>query len=369
MAGINRSRINLGKRTQQQTATAESKGGAQRKGFMNYGGVSLKFYKFSDAGKIQDINILPWKIGSKNHPEVASGNMAVGEYDYVLDVWVHQKIGPNEEDFVCPKKTYGRKCPCCDEADTLWNEGTEESKKAARPLFARRKCVYQVQDLDEEFHAKSEEPMIFEVAHQNFSKDLQNKAAACMRGKGVVNFANIDDEGRVVSFQVEEAKMDGGRTYKKASNFEFNKRVEEVSDEILGKCVSLDSLMVVKTPDEIKDIMFGNSNDAASQDEEEFHQEPDEPEEESRTLKGDDGKDFDDPFPDQPTGLRRGSRPTEDVPAGDEEPPARQRPARQQQGSTQQCPNGYVFGADCDQKGLCFKCPDAIYNKCRNCKG
>lgn len=363
-----RTRINLGKRTQQQTATAESKGGAPRKGFMNYGTTSLKFYKFGDPGTIQDVNILPWKIGTKNHPAVVSGEMDVGEYDYVLDVWVHQKIGPNEEDFICPKKTYGKKCPCCDEADALWNEGTEESKKAARPLFSRRKCVYQVQELDEDFHAKSEEPKIFEVAHQNFSKDLQNKAAACMRGKGVVNFANTDEEGRVVSFQVEEAKMDGGRTYKKASNFEFNKRAEEVSDEVLDKCVSLDALMVVKTPDEIKDIMFGNSGSAGDSQDEEYQQEPDE--DGSRSLEGEDGKDFDDPFPDQPTNLRRGSRPREEPEdAGPSEQPAqRQRPARQQQDDTQECPNGYHFGVDCDQKGLCYKCTEAIYNKCRACK-
>jgi hypothetical protein len=371
MAGNTRARINLGKRTQQQTDTIESKG-AQRKGAINYAGVPLKFFKFKEPDKIQDINILPWQIATRNHPEVIKGSMEVGDYDYVLDVWVHTKVGPNEEDFICPKKTWGGACPCCDEADALWNENTEESKAAARPLFARRKCVYQVQELDEDFRPVSEEPKIFEVAHNNFTKALQSKAASCMRGKGVVNFANTDEQGRVVSFQVSEEKMDGGRTYKKATNFEFNKRVEEVSDEVLDKCVPLDSLMMVKTPAEIKQIMFGdgtgNSSDADNGEDDQ------EAGEESRTLSTDSGEEFDDPFPDQPTNLRRGSRPRKE-PAEEQEEPREEEPAPRGRGDRKvkaeepkgECPNGYTFGADCDRKGLCFKCPEAIYNRCRDC--
>lgn len=393
MAGINRTRINLGRRTQQQTDTKDSTGGVKRVGFMNYRDCALKFFKLADVGKIQDINILPWKIATPNHPEVVAGNMEVGDYDYVLDIWVHQKIGPEEVDFVCPKKSLGKYCPCCEEADNLWNEGTEESKAAARPLFARRRCVYQVQELDEDFHAVSEEPKIFEVAHQNFSKDLQGKASSCMRGKGVVNFANVDDDGRVVSFEVGEESMGKGRTYKIAKNFEFNARVEEVSDEILEKCVSLDAMMVLKTPQQIKDIMFGTGDggqdeqDGPSEDTPSHDDHHSEPAHRSRTLSNDKGEDFDDPFPDQPTNLRRGRRPAEDaVDDGVEDAPSEprkapekaQEPARQarrapreeeSRGGDNPCPNGYQFGADCDRKALCYKCPEAIYNRCLKASG
>ena len=385
MAGINRSRINLGRRTQQQTDTKDSSGGVKRVGFMNYRDCGLKFFKLADVGKIQDINILPWKVATPNHPEVVAGNMEIGDYDYVLDIWVHQKIGPEEVDFVCPKKSLGKYCPCCEEADNLWNEGTEESKAAARPLFARRRCVYQVQELDEDFHAVSEEPKIFEVAHQNFSKDLQGKASSCMRGKGVVNFANVDEEGRVVSFEVGEESMGKGRTYKIAKNFEFNARVEEVSDEVLEKCVSLDAMMVLKTPQQIKDIMFGTGD--SSQDSPEGDDAQDSPDEDSatsahgsRTLSSDKGEDFEDPFPDQPTNLRRGRRPAEDAVDGDTPAPARaaapSRPARGEsarddrpRGGDSPCPNGYQFGADCDRKALCYKCPEAVYNRCQKASG
>ena len=79
MAGFDRSRISLGRRTQQQTDTRDSNGGVGRQGFMDYRSCGLKFFKFGDVGKYHDLNILPWRIGTKNHPEVYAKNAEVGE--------------------------------------------------------------------------------------------------------------------------------------------------------------------------------------------------------------------------------------------------------------------------------------------------
>ncbi len=287
MAGFDRSRIRLGNRTQQQTDTADDKSGSQRKSFMNYRKCHLDFFKFGEVGKYQDINILPWKITTKNHPEVVRtadepetlrngqpnpDKVMVGDYDYVLDVWIHSHIGPNEEDCVCLKKTYGKPCPICDEADRLWASEDKDVKESARPLFARRRCIYLVDELNDKFESKSDKPKIFEVAHGNFTKDLQSKATSCLRGKGVVNFADPSvQEGRVVSFTVAEDTMGKNKTYKKASGFEFNKRVEEISDEMLENCPSLDAMLIVKTPEQMKAILFGDPDidDAEGQ---EYHQ-------------------------------------------------------------------------------------------------
>lgn len=260
MAGFDRSRINLGRRTQEQTDNRESNG-ATRKTFMNYSQCGLKFFKFADVGKFQDINILPWRISSKNHPGVVDGKYEIGDYDYVLDLWIHSRIGPGEEDCVCLKRTYGKPCPICDEADRLW--ANPETKESARQFFAKRKCIYLVDELNDKFESVSNEPKIFEVTHGLFSKDLQSKATSCLRGKGVVDFAsvNVDSKGReigkVVSFTIGEGTMGNGKKFKKAENFEFNDRVQEITDEMLEKCPSLDSMLIVKTPDEMKAMLYG----------------------------------------------------------------------------------------------------------------
>ena len=276
MAGFDRSRISLGRRTQQQTDTRDSNGGVGRQGFMDYRSCGLKFFKFGDVGKYHDLNILPWRIGTKNHPEVYAKNAEVGDFDYVLDLMVHTRIGPGNGDYICPKKNFNKPCPICERADELWKN--EATKKDAKKLFARRKCVYCVQELNENFHAKSDDPMIFEVSHPCFSQELQSRATSCLRGKGVVNFAD-PDEGKVVSFSVNEGSMGDGKTFKKAGNFEFNERVEEISDETLEKCPSLDSMMVLKSYDQLKAALYGDPDDV----EEDFNNQPEADEGEEST--------------------------------------------------------------------------------------
>ena len=313
MAGIVRSRINLGRRTQQQTDTRDDNGGVSRQGFMNYASCGLKFAKLGEVGSYQDWNILPWSIGTKNHPEVAAGSMHIGDPDYVLDVMVHTRVGPGNGDYVCLKKNFNKPCPMCERAEELWKN--EDTKDDARKLFAKRKCVYLVQELDENFHAKSETPLIFETAHSTFSKELQSRATSCLRGKGVVNFADPNDEGKVVSFSVNEGTMGNGKKFKEAGNFEFNERVEEISDEILEKCPSLDSMLIVKTYDQLKSALYGDPDDV----ENDFENQPDEEEQTNSTRSRNNNppaRFADEPQDENPSPRRRAAaEPQEDTPA------------------------------------------------------
>lgn len=338
MAGYDRSRMSLGRRTQQQTDTRESNGGVTRQGFMNYGSTKLKFFKMGDPGTYHDINILPWKIATKNHPEVVrtkdepeflrNGNpnpakVMVGDLDYVLDLMVHTRIGPGNGDYICPKKNFGKPCPICERADELWKD--ERTKDEARKLFARRKCIYVVQELTDEFYDKGEDPKIFEVSHAVFSKDLQDRATACMRGKGVVNFADTSiEEGRVVSFNVNEDTMGNGKKFKKAANFEFNERKEEIAADVLAKCPSLDAMMVIKSYDQLKAALYGDPDDV----EEGYENQPDEGDEGQATpARFRDNNPSDDMGDEQPAQSRR--RPAAEEPQ--DEVPARRRPVAEEQ--------------------------------------
>lgn len=324
MAGIDRSRISLGRRTQQQTDTRDDNGGIGRQGFMNFASCGLKFFKLGDVGNYHDLNILPWRIGTKNHPEVVAGNAKVGDYDYVLDLMVHTRIGPGNGDYICPKKNFGKPCPICDRADELWKN--EDTKNDARALFAKRRCVYLVQELDakgKSFIPKSETPLIFETSHATFSKELQSRATSCMRGKGVVNFADPDD-GKVVSFSVNEGKMDNGKKFKQAGNFEFNERTEEVSDEILEACPSLDEMMIIKTPEQLKAALYGDPEDL----EDDFDEEPNEPEEHSSArFRDNEPARFEDDEPKE----RQSRRAAVDEETEDTPPVRRQRSARNEE--------------------------------------
>lgn len=331
MAGFDRSRISLGRRTQQQTDTRESNGGMDRPRFMDYRSCKLKFFKMADVGTYHDLNILPWRIGTKLHPEVISNNAKVGDYDYVLDLMVHTNIGPSNGDYICLKKNFGKACPICEEADELWKN--DDTKDDARKLFARRKCIYLVQELSDSFKPKSEDPEIFEVSHAVFSKELQSRATACLRGKGVVNFADPGEEGKVVSFSVNEDTMGSGKKFKKAGNFEFNERVEEISDEILEKCPSLDAMMVVKTYDQLKAALYGDPDDS----DEAFENQQDDDAEEQAPARFRDNPParFDaEPAEETPTRRRRAPEPEE----AEQEAPARRRRAEPEESADEGTP-------------------------------
>ena len=415
MPAFNRSSINLGRRYQRQAETNEDKGGARGPHFMDYRTCKLKFFKMGKVGEYQDINILPFRIATNKHPLVKSGELKVGDWDFLLDVWVHRNIGPDKGSYLCPKKTYGKSCPICDEASRLAdNEGTQ----AATGMWASRRSVFLVQEIDSQGRG-GDVPLIFETSHNNFTKDLVDEASACMRGQGIVDYANPGPDGRVVSFRVGEDSMGGGRTFKIAKSFSFNKRREEIPDSVLEACPSLDEFLVVPTPEQLNAALFGgpseepeesSSRSSRDDDREDYRRDQErdreardreddrrgsrdedtrysrgsrDEEPQGRTLRGNDGKDFEDPYPDQPTGLSRGGddraeraqeprderRVRDDAPASREEPREREerrREPEQEQEQENPCPNHYQFGVECDKKALCYKCPDAIYNRCRN---
>lgn len=376
---INRNEIRMGGRYQRRTETNEDNTGARGTLALDTRSISLKFYKFGEVKKYYDVNILPFRVG-RNNPAVVAGELREGDWDYSVDYFVHKNVGPDKGTYICPKKTYGKACPMCEEAQRLSDENGSD---AAKGMWASKRSLLCVQPLDERGRG-DDVPMLLDCAYNNFTHDLTDASTACMRGDGVVDFANPGAAGREVSFQIGEESMGGGRKYKIAKNFAFNKRREEIPDSVLDAVPCLDSLLVVSTKEDIETAMFGGpSNDnrdndnrgsrdqerggrdydrgqsrrddeppSRSSDREERSPRDEQPQE--RTLRGSDGRDFQDPFPDQPTNLDRGGR--------DQERPQETR-------SEEKCPHGYCFGTDCDRKSMCPDCPDSIYRRCQRASG
>lgn len=388
---FNRSSIDLGSRYQQQAANSDSYGEA-RQSFMNWAGVRLKFFSMKRDMDRVNLNILPYQIKSPKHPEVVAGRRKVGQWDYLLDVWVHRHMGPNKKDMLCPKSTYGKACPACEERQKLYDEGRDGEAKAFTPS---RRAIYNVQLIGR--NGPEEAPMIFATSHQCFNKELIEEAAASSRGPVPVPFASIGPDGKVVSFRVSEKAL-GSNKFCEAKSFQFLDRDEEISDEVLEQCVSLDERLIVPTAKQILDAMYGNDEDdaivqATDQDTPngirrgDFYEEerPDrrrdqEPETEYPRERHRPAYEEDEapqrerprpdwtPYPQQPS-IRpeenNQARPFDDV----EEPPRQERrqepPQDEVPRQSTQCPHGLNWGTDCDRHRACGTCPDAIYDKCR----
>ena len=74
---------------------------------------------FKPAAGDQDVRFLPSDDGDP-----------FKEYHF------HYNLG---EAFLCPKRNFNEKCSVCDYAFDLWKEGTDESKKMAKNIFARQR--------------------------------------------------------------------------------------------------------------------------------------------------------------------------------------------------------------------------------------
>jgi len=51
--------------------------------------------------------------------------------------WFHYNLA--QGGFLCPKRNFGDDCPVCSFANSLWNEGGEESRRQAKDLFAKQR--------------------------------------------------------------------------------------------------------------------------------------------------------------------------------------------------------------------------------------
>ena len=243
-------KIKIGAGRYQQTYDARDDMGKRTGGGLLWTrlGAAPKFYQ-PCTERLNKFNVIPFIIKSANHPEVVAGRMAVGEYDFVLDFWVHRKIGPNELDVICPKNTYGKKCPICEERGRLYDAGEDDSAKDIKPT---RRVAFNVQPIGKD----GPEPLqVFEVSHYLFMKELTEEANAMANGNGVINYADLDD-GKVVAFRASEGKM-GTQKMTEFKSFKFLSREEELDAELVEQAISFDDLLVVHSYEELEGILYG----------------------------------------------------------------------------------------------------------------
>ena len=91
------------------------------------------------------LNDVTGKAGDSNRtnfwkPQDGESNIRIvptSDGDPFKEKWFHYNVA--QGGFLCPKKNFGDECPVCSFATKLWQEGTEDSKKMAKGLFAKQR--------------------------------------------------------------------------------------------------------------------------------------------------------------------------------------------------------------------------------------
>ena len=231
----------LRKKTEQNIKNKENGSGGNFIMAMDYSQEENVVFFKPKKGKYR-LDILPYLVASKKHPQ----KLKIGMEDYALELAVHQRVGPGEGAYVCPKKNYGKPCPICEEIEAMKSAGKDKAEY--KPLYPKSRIFYNVIDLDDE----DKGIQLFEVSRYLFEKELLE--AAEDGEDGPVTFADLED-GATVHFKAVDANI-GKINYVEFKNFTFAER-DSYEEDILEETISLDSCIVQSSYETIRDAFLG----------------------------------------------------------------------------------------------------------------
>jgi len=378
--------------------------------------LDVDFWKCKEGEHL--IDIIPYEVG-KNHPTVAEG-----ESDYKLDIWVHYKVGPNEDAVICMARTKNGRCPICEHQNKMRKDEsyTDDDIKKLNP---KRRCIYNILCYDS---TKEEQAgvMLWDASHFSVESNIL-AIARRPRGGGLISFSD-PDEGKSILFTREGS----GALNTKYVGFRLEEREVEVSDAALDEALTLDEVVIWPDYDEVKEKFLAGlseddadekpgrrkkdddedekprrrrteedededaspsrrrrlKKDDAEEDEEEEKPrrrrkaEPEEEEEEEKPRRGrrkaePEEEPEEDEEEEKPRRRRKPEPEPEEEPEEEEEEKPRRRKLRKpekddeedekpKKKSSGECPHGGEFGTDLDELDQCNKCK--VYDDCAAAK-
>lgn len=303
------------------------------------------------------LDLVPYTVTSKLHPEYAELKSQDFLEDYKLDLYVHKGVGPSNKSLVCPNKNYGKPCPICEEHDRLLDEKEVEwGDEKEYQLRPKQRSFFVVVDNEDGNKMK-----FFEYSYAWFTKNLITQAKRKSKRKEIL-LGDVSEDGYSIAFAFEENTFGGKKTPGEVKAFDFIELDNKYTDEDIENTPKLDTMVILKSYDEIYDIFWANED----VDEDDDDDEEEQPKTSRRKVVEEDGDDDDgvlhkrrraskDDDEDEPTPSRR--RKVEE-----EETPVRSRRERKKS-ETPECPvdeNG--FGEMIDQFSDCDDCP--LYDAC-----
>jgi len=193
----------------------------------------------------QLMDILCYLVSIENHPE--EGIMP-GDLWYVASYWMHRKVGPDGKNIVCPKRTYNKKCPVCEDVARL-DRDEDADEDHIKELKAKLRECFNVKDPNDpdKRYILDQSPFCFGELLETELADEDNDAD---------NFANLND-GMMLKLRWKMVK--NKFKFLQIDKIEFGKRKQLYDEKDLAEMVDLDAAIRAKllTYDQIKDLYGG----------------------------------------------------------------------------------------------------------------
>ena len=283
--------------------------------------------------------ILPVEVTNRQNPAVSSGAIGIGDYDYGVSITTHMGKGTNAGlSHVCLKSIYGKKtkCPRCEEFFATYEKGVQGSGN--RDHASSERDYFLVVPFSDDGKTPDEENMGLWNAPANSRTGFPvvERAKEMADGSPIVPFWWPTDEGRLVQFDAAQAGK-----WLEFKTIKFLKRDTKTAASLAEKySFPLDSMLIVKTPDQINEDMFGGPERESVQASRAPEREPEEDKEPEMDPDA-----FGAPEPKEIEAEENATEPVKVEPVK-----ATPAPATASEGP--QCPYGHVFGKEWgDHKG------------------
>ena len=218
----------------------------------------LKFWKPSVGTNY--IDIIPVEVTNPNNPAVKSGAVAIGDYDFGINIWTHPGTqASNNKPHVCLKSNYGKNCPRCEEffrkpeEGGTFQKGVQGSGNKDHRRSARNYMIVVPRASKD---VPGTEAFLWDApASVKGGLPLLERAKEMADGDGIVFFWWPTEDGRTVSFEASEGAMKGSFDY---SVIKFHRRPVEVAQALATKfSFPLDSLLIVPTKEDMERDIYG----------------------------------------------------------------------------------------------------------------
>jgi len=306
-------------------------------------------YEWSEGVHIGDIVAV--EVKNPMNPAVKAGAVQIGDFDYGFEAWVHPANKNVRHSHLCIQRTYGTKDPRCQEYFSTYQKGVKGSGNQDHRSSWRRFMVWVPRDPANDKVPGTQAYLIDTPADEKHGFDLIGEAKVGGDDGGPVFFWWPTEEGRTVRFEVSKGSFENSWDFKR---IKFIKRPAAVGAALHEKfCFSLDSLLIVPTPESMERDIYG----APPDDEEETSAQA------STGTRHDDYKREEQEIPDD---KRKDPDLDFDKPApGTDKVPKGEKPTAKAEASKDTCPHGLEYGKSFEEKPeprACRTCD--VYEQC-----
>lgn len=241
--------------------------------------------KYKSPKKAGDFafDMFEWEMTDK-HPDVIldgkdSGidDPAVpGDMTNMLTYHVHRNVGPEGVNVICPKKTFGGKCPICEHQFKLADQFGTWKVDEVKSLFPQERIAHWIIDLN----AKEEKPIVLDNAVSTFYENLERAYNKRVKKKGEFYYADVE-EGFTIEGSTIEKSLGSGGSYFVFSDISFEERIDEYDESILDEITPLEEFLKVSSYKEIEALFFAE-DESDEEDEAEEEEEEEKPARKSR---------------------------------------------------------------------------------------